>query len=211
MAIKEQINHIKSTLPSRVELVAISKFQSIESIEEAYRAGVRIFGESRPQELQAKYKVLPRDIEWHFIGHLQTNKIALIAPYVALIHSVDSERLLVELSKEALKIGRTLKVLLQLHIASEDTKQGFTEQEAEQILARRPIHGIEIEGVMGMATYTDNEAQVEREFRGLKAFFDRHSDLKTLSMGMSGDYRIAINCGSTMVRIGSSIFGTRNY
>lgn len=209
MPIRDNINHIKSTLPDNVALVAVSKFHPEAAILQAYEAGQRIFGESRPQEMAAKHDALPRDIEWHFIGHLQRNKIATIAPFVALIHSVDSFRLLDELSKEAVRIGRTLKVLLQVHIAKETTKQGFTSVEIREIMSRPAPQGIEIAGLMGMATYTDDLRVIHSEFVGLRSLFDEFSDLSILSMGMSDDYRVALDCGTNMVRIGSSIFGNR--
>lgn len=209
MPIRDNINHIKSTLPANVALVAVSKFHPEAAIQEAYAAGQRLFGESRPQEMAAKYAALPHDIEWHFIGHLQRNKIAMIAPFVALIHSVDSFRLLDELSKEAVRIGRTLKVLLQVHIAKEITKQGFTPAEIHEIMSQPAPQGIEIAGLMGMATYTDNLGVVHSEFEGLHSLFDQFNGLSILSMGMSDDYRMAVDCGSTMVRVGSAIFGNR--
>lgn len=209
MPIRDNINHIKSTLPTNVALVAVSKFHPEAAILQAYEAGQRIFGESRPQEMAAKHASLPPDIEWHFIGHLQRNKIAMIAPFVALIHSVDNFRLLDELSKEAVRIDRILKVLLQVHIAQETSKQGFTSSEIREIMSHPAPQGIEIAGLMGMATYTDDLRVVHSEFEGLRSLFDEFSDLSILSMGMSDDYRLAIECGSNMVRIGSSIFGNR--
>lgn len=209
MPIRDNINRIKSTLPTNVALVAVSKFHPEAAILQAYEAGQRIFGESRPQEMAAKHASLPTDIEWHFIGHLQRNKISMISPFVALIHSVDSFRLLDELSKEAVRIGRTLKVLLQVHIAQETSKQGFTSSEIREIMSHPAPQGIEIAGLMGMATYTDDLRVVHSEFEGLRSLFDEFSDLSILSMGMSDDYRLAIECGSNMVRIGSSIFGNR--
>lgn len=209
MTISERIISIKSTLPPSVTLVAVSKFHPNEMLQEAYEAGQRVFGESRPQEMAVKHETLAKDIEWHFIGHLQTNKVAMIAPFVSLIHSVDSEKLLNELSKEAQKIGRTIRILLQIHIAKESTKQGFSIGEAVEILDRQAPRGIEIAGLMGMATYTDDKSQIELEFGQLKSLFDSYDRLTILSMGMSEDYTIAIATGSTMVRIGSSIFGSR--
>lgn len=209
MPILDNINNIKSNIPTEVELVAVSKFQPTEALAEAYRVGQRIFAESRPQEMFSKWQTLSKDIQWHFIGHLQTNKVPLIAPFVALIHSVDSERLLATLSKEAVKIGRTLKVLLEVHVAQEQTKQGFSATEVCQILDRPTPDGIEIVGLMGMASFTEDETQLRSEFTTLKSLFDQYPSLTTLSMGMSNDYRLAIECGSNMVRIGSAIFGSR--
>ncbi|MEG1670725.1 MAG: YggS family pyridoxal phosphate-dependent enzyme [Mucinivorans sp.] len=209
MPITDRLFTIKSTLPPSVELVAVSKFQPVSAIEEAYAAGQRLFAESRPQEMLAKYETLARDIEWHFIGHLQRNKIAQIAGFVSLIHSVDSERLLAELSNQAVRLGRTIRVLLQVHIAAEETKQGFTASELRSIMARPLPAGIDIVGLMGMASFTDDQTQIAREFSSLRLLFDQYDTLTTLSMGMSGDYRIAIDCGATMIRLGTSIFGDR--
>lgn len=209
MPIRDNINHIKSTLPDNVALVAVSKFHPEAAILQAYEAGQRIFGESRPQEMAAKHASLPTDIEWHFIGHLQRNKISMISPFVALIHSVDSFRLLDELSKEAVRIGRTLKVLLQVHIAQETSKQGFTPAEIREIMSHPAPLGIEIAGLMGMATYTDDLRVIHSEFVGLRSLFDEFKSFGILSMGMSDDYRVALDCGTNMVRIGSSIFGNR--
>ncbi|MEF9950144.1 MAG: YggS family pyridoxal phosphate-dependent enzyme [Mucinivorans sp.] len=209
MPITDHLFTIKSTIPPSVQLLAVSKFQPLSALEEAYAAGQRLFGENRPQEMLEKYKSLPSDIQWHMIGHLQRNKIALIAPFVSLIESVDSERLLAELSKEATKIGRSLKVLLEVHIATENTKQGFTPDQIHRIMADTPLLGIEIVGLMGMASLTSHSTQIEREFRSLRALYDLYPNFTTLSMGMSGDYSIAIECGATQVRIGSAIFGAR--
>lgn len=222
MSITANIKHIWAELPQGVRLVAVSKFHPVEDIEEAYNAGQRIFGESKVQEMTAKYEVLPKDIEWHFIGHLQTNKIKYMAPYVSLIHGVDSYSLLSQINKYAAKENRRIKCLLQIYIANEDTKFGLTVDECRQLLDNedwRTLENIEICGLMGMATFTDNIEQVDREFCFLSNFFKEVKDkwfndderFCELSMGMSDDYEIAIKDGSTLVRIGSKIFGLRNY
>ena len=191
-------------------------------IEEAYAAGQRVFGENKVQEMVDKYEQLPKDINWHMIGHLQTNKVKYIAPFVALIHGVESLKLLETINKEANKVGRVIPCLLQFHIAQEETKFGLTLEEAREILeseAYRGMQNVRIAGVMGMATNTDNEEQIRAEFRHLKEIFDTlkreyfpgNADFKELSMGMSGDYPIAVQEGSTMVRVGSAIFGARQY
>lgn len=217
--IADNLTRIRESLPEQVTLVAVSKFHPVEILREAYQAGQRIFGESRPQELTAKYQELPKDIEWHMIGHLQTNKVKYIAPFVALIHSVDSMKLAQTIDKEAAKVGRTIDVLLQLHIAQEETKFGWDAAELEHFLQNGELTALEhirIRGLMGMASLTDDMEQVRNEFRTL------HNDFVTfrgkylpamdvLSMGMSGDYPLAIEEGATMVRIGSSIFGAREY
>jgi len=213
MSIASAIQQIKKDLPSTVQLVAVSKFKPVEAIREAYDAGQRIFGENRPQELAAKAPLLPDDIQWHLIGHLQTNKVKLVLPHVALIHSVDSERLLAAIDKEARALGRTVDILLEIHIACEATKQGFMPEEAEA-LARRigDYPGVRLRGVMGMATFTDDTEEVRREFRTLKALSQRISDIPgcdQVSMGMSEDWRIAVEEGTTLVRIGTAIFGKR--
>lgn len=221
-SIQENIRTIQAGLPSQVRLVAVSKYHPIESIAEAYAAGQRIFGESKAQEMTVKQEALPKDIEWHFIGHLQTNKIKYIAPYVALIHGVDSYKLLVEINKQAAKIGRTIPCLLQIHIALEDTKFGFSFDECRQMLQEglwKNLKNISISGVMGMATNTNNELEIKREFQLLSQFhhelknhyFIDNPQFKEISMGMSDDYPLAIESGSTLVRIGSKIFGQRNY
>lgn len=222
MQIAEKITQIRAELPSKVQLVAVSKYHPNEAIEEAYRAGQRIFGESKVQELVAKHEVLPKDIKWHFIGHLQSNKIKYIAPFVSLIHGVDSYRLLTEIDKQAAKAGTTMNCLLQLHIAQEETKFGFSPDECRDMLKQgewRNLSHVKICGLMGMATFTDDTAQIRAEFHQLSAFFQ---EVKTtwfadddafceLSMGMSDDYPIAIEEGSTLVRVGSKIFGERTY
>lgn len=222
MSIQAQIIKINNELPSTVKLVAVSKFNPAEAIQEAYDAGQRIFGESRPQELFQKVTALPSDIKWHFIGHLQTNKLKMVLPYVDLVHSVDSERLLVEINKYALKNNLKVKCLLEVFIAQEESKQGFSKEELFALLDKiqqEPMAGVEICGLMGMASFVDDRNQIASEFDQLKEIFDmaRGKYISTLphfnelSMGMSGDYDIAVEKGSTLVRIGTSIFGARNY
>ena len=214
MGIADNIRKLKSELPSTVELVAVSKFKPVEAIREAYEAGQRSFGENRPQELAAKAPQLPGDIVWHFIGHLQTNKVKMVVPYAHLIHSVDSERLLAEIDKAARAAGKVMDCLLEIHIAEEQTKQGFTPDEAVALAKEAGRYpNIRLCGVMGMATFTDDREQVRREFRSLKAVSERLSFLPgcdTVSMGMSGDWPIAVEEGTTIVRIGTAIFGKRN-
>jgi len=218
MSIAENISKIKATIPSNIKLVAVSKTKPNEFILEAYQAGQRIFGENRPQELQKKQLELPLDIEWHFIGHLQTNKVKYIAPFVKLIHGVDSLKLLQEINKEAIKNNRIIPCLLEFYIANEETKFGLSIEEAIELLKNEAFYelqNISIHGVMGMATYTDDETQIIQEFKKLKSiftllkeeFFNQQDSFSEISMGMSGDYILAIQEGSTMVRIGSSIFG----
>ena len=222
MSIQAQIKKINNELPSTVKLVAVSKFNPAEAIQEAYDAGQRIFGESRPQELFQKVSVLPDDIKWHFIGHLQTNKLKMVLPYVDMVHSVDSERLLVEINKYAVKNNLKVKCLLEVFIAQEESKQGFSKEELFALLDKiqqEPMPGVEICGLMGMASFVDDRNQIAAEFDQLKGIFDmaREKYISTLpnfnelSMGMSGDYDIAVEKGSTLVRIGTSIFGARNY
>ncbi|MCL6265681.1 YggS family pyridoxal phosphate-dependent enzyme [Flagellimonas myxillae] len=218
MAIKENLDKINNALPKEVTLVAVSKTKPVETILEAYEAGQRIFGENKIQEMANKWEALPKDIEWHMIGHVQRNKVKYMAEFVSLIHGVDSLRLLAEINKQAQKHNRIIPCLLQLHIAEESTKFGLDEQELNELLASETISGLEhikIVGVMGMATFTDNKDQIRKEFAFLKSAFERLKmklpEINTLSMGMSGDYTIALEEGSTMVRIGSSIFGARNY
>ncbi len=219
MAIAENLEIIKASLPAEVTLVAVSKMHPREAVEEAYIAGQRIFGESRPQELKAKAETLPRDIEWHMIGHLQTNKVRMLMPYVTLIHSVDSERLVREIEKEAARLDRTVDILLELHVAREESKTGWSGEELVQWLATeqwRELQHIRFRGVMGIATNTDDEAVVRGDFEALRGWFERLKPLfgdafDILSMGMSDDYPTAIACGSTMVRVGSRIFGARDY
>lgn len=218
MSIKENLQKIKSTIPENVTLVAVSKTKPNKSIIEAYQTGQRIFGENKVQELVDKYEALPKDIEWHMIGHLQSNKVKYIAPFVSLIHGVDSFKLLKEINKRADQNNRIINCLIQVHIAQEQTKFGFSEEEVIELLdsgERKKLQNINIVGLMGMATFTENETQVKNEFLSLKQLFDKLStfnfQLSTLSMGMSGDYQLAIECGSNMIRVGSSIFGERNY
>ena len=222
MDIAKNLQQVWAELPQGVRLVAVSKFHPAEAIREAYQAGQRIFGESKAQELQAKHEALPGDIESHFIGHLQTNKVKYIAPYVTLIHSIDSPHLLAEVDRQAAKAGRTVDCLLQVHIAREETKFGFTPDECRQYLASgqwRQLEHVRLCGLMGMATNTDDMQQVQAEFQGLAAlfrevkaaWFPQAPWFKELSMGMSHDYHEAIAAGSTLVRVGSHIFGERNY
>jgi pyridoxal phosphate enzyme (YggS family) len=221
MSIASRIAFLKDKLPENVKLVAVSKFHSVEVITEAYQAGLRIFGENRAQELTAKQKCLPDDIEWHFIGTLQKNKVKDIVPFVHTIHSVDSLKLLQEIDKQAAAQSRTVRVLLEIHIAKEKNKHGFTPEECKEMLARENITtaypNIRICGLMGMATFTDDKEQVRKEFRTLatlfkewrSSFFANADFFTELSMGMTGDYEIAVSEGSTMVRIGSYVFGER--
>ena len=222
MDIKENLNRIKATLPAGVKLVAVSKTHPAEMLQEAYDAGQRTFGENKVQEMTAKSQVLPNDIEWHFIGHVQSNKIKMMAPYVSVIQGVDTYDKLAEIDRQAAKFSRHITCLLQLHIATEETKFGFSADECTAMLDEgkwKDLKNITIGGVMGMASNTDNEAQVLDEFRRLKQLFDSYKekyfkdspDFNTISAGMSGDYKLAIQSGSNMVRIGSSIFGERNY
>lgn len=218
MSIKENLIHIKSTLPSQVTLVAVSKTKPNEDILEAYETGHRVFGENKIQDMTRKWEELPKDIEWHMIGHVQRNKVKHMAQYVSMIHGVDSLRLLSEIDKQAKKHGRVISCLFQMHIAEEETKFGLDKEELKEILASdefKSLENIEIVGLMGMATFTEDKTQIRQEFVQLKSIFDSiKTDLpkmQVLSMGMSGDYNIAIEEGSTMVRIGSSIFGARNY
>jgi len=217
MSIKENLLAIKETIPDTVTLVAVSKTKPMSFIQEAYDEGQRVFGENRVQEMTEKWDNLPKDIEWHMIGHLQRNKVKYMAEYVSLVHGVDSPRLLAEINKQAEKHNRTISCLLQVHIAEEDTKFGFNEKELLELVANeefKAYKNVKIVGLMGMATFTDNANQVRKEFSGLKSLYTKlsnnYTDFNTLSMGMSGDYKIAIEEGSNMVRIGSSIFGSRN-
>jgi PLP dependent protein len=222
MPIKENLDQIKKTFsnPSCI-LVAVSKTKPIAAIQEAYEAGIRDFGENKVQELVEKQAQLPADIHWHMIGHLQRNKVKYLAPFVHLIHGVDSYRLLKEINKQGKKVNRIIPCLLQIHIAKEESKFGFDEQEIEDMLADENIHQlthVKVKGLMGMATFTENEDVIRSEFKGLKSLMDKLKgknlpdsfDLQEISMGMSGDYLIAQEEGSTMVRIGSAIFGARN-
>ena len=222
MSITKNLTEIKSQLPAHVTLVAVSKTKPVADLMEAYNSGQRIFGENKIQEMTDKWEQMPKDIEWHMIGHVQTNKVKFMAEYVSLIHGVDSLKLLQEINKQAKKHNRVIDCLLQIHIAEEETKFGLDEEELNQVLKqvqkdKSEFENIRIVGLMGMATYTENQNQIEKEFNHLKSIFDKinklsiiNYQLSTLSMGMSGDYQLAISCGSNMVRIGSSIFGTRN-
>ena len=217
--IKENLNKVRATLPAGVTLLAVSKFHPADMIREAYDAGQRLFGENRPQELKEKYAMLPKDIEWHMIGHLQTNKVKYIAPFVAMIESLDSERLAAAIDKEAAKCGRVIECLLEIHVAREQTKSGWDFNQLEQFVRNggfKAYPHIRIRGVMGMATFTDDESIVRGDFtrladckRALAPYFGEAFD--TLSMGMSEDYPVAVECGATEVRIGSTIFGPRVY
>lgn len=222
MSVHENIDALREHIPDGCTLIAVSKLQPLEKIEDAYAAGQRVFGENKAQEMVPKYQALPQDVQWHMIGHLQTNKVKYIAPFVSLIHSVDSIRLLEEVNKQAGRSNRIIPCLLQVHIAEEETKFGFSPGEIGDIVASdvwSAMQNIEIRGLMGMATFTDNHEQIRREFRTLKTLFDKLASvelpkavtMKELSMGMSGDYKIAIEEGSTMVRVGTAIFGERNY
>ena len=221
MMVGENLHSVKATLKPNVRLVAVSKYHPVEALQEAYDAGQRMFGESHVQELVAKQEVLPKDIEWHFIGHLQTNKVKYIAPFIRLIHSVDSAKLLKEINKQAQKAERVVDVLLQIHVAMEETKFGFTPEEVIAMLedgAWKELKHVRIVGLMAMATNTDDEAQIAGEFERVsqlfqmlkKGVFAANPEFKELSMGMSGDYLIAQEHGSTLVRVGSMIFGERH-
>ncbi|MDA6071362.1 YggS family pyridoxal phosphate-dependent enzyme [Flavobacterium sp. AC] len=225
MSIQSNLNAIKTTLPEHVTLVAVSKTKPVSDLMEAYEAGQRIFGENKIQEMTDKYEEMPKDIQWHMIGHVQTNKVKFMAPFVNLIHGVDSLKLLQEINKQALKNNRIIDCLLQIHIAEEETKFGLDENELNELISSsefEKMKNIRILGLMGMATFTENQNQIKKEFTHLKSIFDSIQQRKdaqqcastmnnfsTISMGMSGDYQLAIECGSTMVRIGSSIFGGR--
>ncbi len=221
MSIQNNLRSIQASLPEKVTLVAVSKTKPVSDLMEAYEVGQRIFGENKIQEMTEKWEAMPKDIQWHMIGHVQTNKVKYMAPFVSLIHGVDSFKLLQEINKQAQKNSRIIDCLLQIYIAEEESKFGLDEKELETIFQfiqeeKNEMNHIRIVGLMGMATFTNNPAQVEKEFSRLKTIFDSYSNLNTkncqlntLSMGMSGDYALAIKCGSTMVRIGSSIFGGR--
>lgn len=220
--VKDNLLAVKQTLKENVKLVAVSKYQPIELLEQAYEAGQRVFGESHALEVRDKAEALPKDIEWHFIGHLQTNKVKYIAPFISCIESVDSLKLMQEINKQALKNDRVIDCLLQFHVAQEETKSGFSLEECEQVLSSEEfsdLKNIRIIGVMGMATYTEDEKQIRKEFKSLvsifaylkMAYFSINVDFKEISMGMTDDYQIAMSEGSTIVRVGSGIFGGRNY
>ena len=219
MSIQDNLLQIKQSLPASVTLVAVSKTKPVADLMQAYEAGQRIFGENKIQEMVEKYEQMPKDIAWHMIGHVQSNKVKFMAPFVALIHGVDSLKLLEEINKQALKNNRIIDCLLQIHIAEEETKFGLNEAELIELLQSdtfKNLHNIKVIGLMGMATFTESQSQIRKEFQYLKTIFDNNQQpttdncqLTTLSMGMSGDYQLAIECGSNMVRIGSSIFGGR--
>ena len=220
MSIAQNLLNLKSSLPPKVTLVAVSKTKPISDLMEAYNAGQRIFGENKIQEMTEKWEAMPKDIAWHMIGHVQTNKVKFMAPFVSLIHGVDSFKLIEEINKQAFKNNRIIDCLLQIHIAEEETKFGLNEDELQEMVqsaAFQELKNIRIVGLMGMATFTTNQNQIKKEFTRLQSIFDalikqpkvENIELSTLSMGMSGDYQLAVACGSTMVRIGSSIFGVR--
>ena len=216
MSITQKLNTIKENLPEQVTLVAVSKTKPIAHIQEAYDAGQRIFGENKIQEMTQKWEAMPKDIKWHMIGHVQRNKVKYMAEFVSLIHGVDSFKLLKEINKQALKHNRVINCLLQMHIAEEDTKFGLDENELNTIIESEDflnLKNVKVIGLMGMATFTDNVDQVHKEFNQMNIIYKevqtKLKDLTILSMGMSGDYKIAISEGSTMIRIGSSIFGSR--
>lgn len=222
MNIKNNLHNLRQTLPDGCRLIAVSKTQPVSAIEEAYAAGQRVFGENKAQELVPKYEALPKDIEWHMIGHLQSNKVKYIAPFVHLIHSVDSFKLLEEINKQGTRCKRKIACLLQVHIATEETKFGFSSDELKELIHSGKIgalDSIQIVGLMGMASFTEDKALVRKEFKQLREVFESLKNINLpanikmteLSMGMSGDYSIAIEEGSTMIRVGTAIFGRRNY
>ena len=220
--IAENIKLLQSTLPANVSLVAVSKFHPVDALMQAYNAGQRVFGESRAQELVQKASAMPSDVEWHFIGHLQTNKLKMVVPLVKMIHSIDSEKLLIAVNEEATKVNKIVNVLLEVHVAQEETKFGFSEDECHEIAESGlldSLKNVRVCGVMGMATNTDDEDEIRVEFMKIHSIFKALKKgvmaqcewFKEISMGMSDDWHIAIDEGSTMVRIGSSIFGVREY
>ncbi len=218
MSISENLKKFNKELPNNVTLVAVSKTKPVSDLMEAYNAGQRIFGENKIQEMESKWQEMPKDVEWHMIGHVQRNKVKYMAPFVNLIHAVDSLKLLKEINKEAEKNERTIACLLQIKIAEEDSKFGMDKADATTLLSSeelKKLQNVKIVGLMGMATFTDDEKQISDEFQKLKKIYDQfrimNSELKILSMGMSGDYKIAMENGSNMVRVGSAIFGERNY
>ncbi|MDC3274778.1 YggS family pyridoxal phosphate-dependent enzyme [Flavobacteriaceae bacterium] len=218
MSIKKQLQELKSVLPKQVTLVAVSKTKPVQDLMKAYDVGQRIFGENKVQEMVEKYQQMPKDIEWHMIGHVQRNKVKHMAPFVDLIHGVDSLKLLSEINKQALKNNRCINGLLQIKIAAEDSKFGMTKNDAIQLMKSsefKNLKNIKIKGVMGMATFTDDQNKIRKEFETLKSTFSElksiEDSMHIISMGMSGDYPLAIECGSTMIRVGSHIFGARNY
>ena len=210
--IQNNLSTLKSNLPERVSLVAVSKTKSENELLQAYDAGQRIFGENKIQEMETKFEALPKDIKWHMIGHVQTNKVKYMAPFVDMIHTVDSIKLLKEIQKQALKNDRVIKCLIQVRIAKEETKFGIPSNELDPLLKHaKSFSNIKIKGLMGMASFTKNKKQIRNEFKLLANLFKYHSDLQVLSMGMSGDYLVAIEEGANMIRVGSKIFGERNY
>lgn len=216
MSIGENTIALRKEIPEQLTLVAVSKTKSNEEIMEAYQSGQRVFGENKIQEMSAKYEALPKDIQWHMIGHVQSNKVKYMAPFVDLIHGVDRSKLLREIDKQALKNNRIIDCLLQIHIAQESTKFGFSESEITEALDfAGTLNNVRVVGLMGMATFTENTQQITEEFKGLKRLFDQlkpqQPQFSVLSMGMSGDYPLAIAQGSNMIRVGSKIFGARNY
>jgi pyridoxal phosphate enzyme (YggS family) len=222
MSIASRLNDLRNELPEGVRLVAVSKLHDVSMIRKAYDAGQRLFGENRVQELLPKYASLPNDIEWHFIGHLQVNKVKQIAPFIAMVQSVDSMKLLEELNRRAEENHRHIRVLLQIHIAQEEHKFGFSFDEIEELLnagLQERLPHLRLSGLMGMATFTDDADEIRQEFTGLSAFFTKlkkhyfadNNDFTELSMGMSDDYPLAVEAGSTLIRIGSKLFGARNY
>lgn len=218
MSIAKNLNDIKSQIPEHVTLVAVSKTKPVSDLMAAYDAGQRNFGENKIQEMAEKYEQLPKDIVWHMIGHVQRNKVKYMAKFVSYIHAVDSLRLLEEINKQAMKHDKQIHCLLQIKIAKEDSKFGLTKNDALKILeskAYAECNNVSIVGLMGMATFTDDQSIIKKEFKFLKSCYDEfkleHPNFNTLSMGMSGDFKLAIDCGSTMIRVGSSIFGSRNY
>ena len=210
--IQNNLSTLKSNLPERISLVAVSKTKSENELLQAYDAGQRIFGENKIQEMATKFEALPKDIKWHMIGHVQTNKVKYMAPFVDMIHAVDSIKLLKEIQKQALKNDRVIKCLIQVRIAKEETKFGIPSNELDPLLKHaKSFSNIKIKGLMGMASFTKNKKQIRNEFKLLANLFKYHSELQVLSMGMSGDYLIAIEEGANMIRVGSKIFGERNY
>ena len=212
MEIEKNLSILKNSIPYNIDIVAVSKTKPINDLKEAYHAGQRIFGENKVQEMVSKFEQLPKDILWHMIGHLQTNKVKYIASFVNTIHSVDSHKLLKEIQKQAFKHNRKIKCLIQIRIANEETKFGIEPSELEGFLNfSKTLPNVKISGLMGMASFTEDKNQIRNEFRFLSNLYNSYNDLRVLSMGMSGDYQIGIEEGSTMVRIGSKIFGNRNY
>ncbi|MCI9285391.1 MAG: YggS family pyridoxal phosphate-dependent enzyme [Muribaculaceae bacterium] len=220
--VKDNLTTLLKSIPAGVDLVAVSKFHPVEALQEAYDAGQRVFGESRATELAAKARQMPGDVRWHFIGHLQTNKVRTVLPHVDLIHSVDSEKLLRLIDSEASRLGRRVRVLMQLHVAKEETKYGLTPQEMTSLLTPElvsSLHSVEIAGIMGMASNTDDEERIREDFRAIRTVFDRLADtafagaegFSIVSMGMSHDWTIAVGEGANMIRVGTTIFGEREY